>query len=84
MDTLGWILFGLFTGVIARWITPGRAPGGCVVTILLGISGALLAGYVGRIAGFYGPGEQAGFLAAILGAVGVLIVYSALVGRDAK
>ncbi len=81
MDMLGWILLGLFAGALARLIMPGRDPGGCIVTILLGIAGALLAGYVGRIAGWYQEGEGAGFLAATLGAIGVLILYRLLIGR---
>jgi uncharacterized membrane protein YeaQ/YmgE (transglycosylase-associated protein family) len=75
MDLLGWIIVGLLAGALARLIMPGRDPGGCVLTILLGIAGALLAGYVGRLAGLYGPGEQAGFIAAVLGSVAVLALY---------
>jgi uncharacterized membrane protein YeaQ/YmgE (transglycosylase-associated protein family) len=75
MDILGWILFGLLAGALARFIMPGRDPGGCVVTMLLGIAGALLAGFIGRIAGWYGPGESAGFIAAILGAIAILAAY---------
>ncbi|GBH31990.1 hypothetical protein MBESOW_P3251 [Sphingobium xenophagum] len=75
MDLLGWIIIGLLAGAIAKLIMPGRDPGGCIVTILLGIAGALLAGFVGRLAGFYAPGERAGFIAAILGSVAVLALY---------
>ena len=75
MDLLGWIAVGLLAGAIARLIMPGRHPGGCVVTILLGIAGALLAGFVGRLAGLYAPGQRAGFVAAILGSVAVLALY---------
>ncbi|ETI65224.1 transglycosylase [Sphingobium sp. C100] len=75
MDLLGWIMVGLLAGALARLVMPGRDPGGCVVTILLGIAGALLAGFVGRLAGVYAPGERAGFLAAVLGAVAVLGLY---------
>lgn len=75
MDLLGWIAVGLLAGAIARLIMPGRDPGGCVVTILLGIAGALLAGFVGRLAGLYAPGQRAGFVAAILGSVAVLALY---------
>jgi uncharacterized membrane protein YeaQ/YmgE (transglycosylase-associated protein family) len=81
MDILGWIIVGLLAGALARLIMPGRDPGGCVVTILLGIAGALLAGYVGRLGGFYAPGERAGFIAAVLGSVAVLAVYRLLAGR---
>lgn len=75
MDVLGWIFVGLLTGAIARLIMPGRDPGGCIVTILLGIAGALLAGFVGRLVGFYAQGERAGFIAAIGGAIAVLAIY---------
>jgi uncharacterized membrane protein YeaQ/YmgE (transglycosylase-associated protein family) len=81
MDLLGWIVVGLLAGAIARLIMPGRDPGGCVVTILLGITGALFAGFVGRLAGFYAPGQSAGFVAAILGSVAVLAIYRWFAGR---
>jgi uncharacterized membrane protein YeaQ/YmgE (transglycosylase-associated protein family) len=80
MDLLGWIIVGLLAGAVARLVMPGRDPGGCVVTILLGIAGALLAGFVGRLAGIYGPGEGAGFIAAMLGAIAVLALYRRFVG----
>lgn len=75
MDLLGWIVVGLLAGAIARLIMPGRDPGGCVVTILLGIAGALLAGFVGRLAGLYEAGQIKGYGAAILGSVAVLALY---------
>lgn len=81
MDLLGWIFIGLLAGALAKLIMPGRDPGGCIVTILLGIAGALLAGYVGRMAGFYAPGERAGFIAAVLGSIGVLAIYRFFVKR---
>ena len=75
MELLGWIIVGLFAGAIARLVMPGRDPGGCVLTILLGIAGALLAGYVGRMLGVYDPGERASFIAAVLGSIAVLALY---------
>jgi len=78
---LSWILIGLIAGAIAKAITPGRDPGGCIVTILLGIAGALLAGFLGQKLGWYEAGEGAGFLAAIVGAVLLLIVYRIFAGR---
>ncbi len=75
MDLLGWIFVGLLAGALAKLVMPGRDPGGCVVTILLGIAGALLAGFVGRLAGFYAPEEGAGFIAAVLVSVAVLALY---------
>jgi uncharacterized membrane protein YeaQ/YmgE (transglycosylase-associated protein family) len=75
MDLLGWIIVGLLAGALAKLVMPGRDPGGCIVTILLGIAGALLAGFVGRLLGFYAPGQRAGFVAAVLGSVAVLALY---------
>jgi len=78
---LGWIIFGLIVGVIAKLLMPGRDPGGFVITILLGIAGALLGGFVGRALGLYGPGESAGFLMSLLGAILLLTLYRVLGGR---
>ncbi len=77
---LGWIIFGLIVGIIAKLLMPGRDPGGFVITILLGIAGALLGGFVGRAMGLYGPGESAGFLMSLLGAILLLTLYR-FVGR---
>ena len=78
---LGWIVIGLLAGGIAKLLMPGRDPGGCIVTILLGIAGALLAGFLGRAVGWYGPGDGAGFLAAIVGALLILIIYRMVLAR---
>ena len=75
MTIIAWILFGLVVGVIAKLLMPGRDPGGFIVTILLGIAGALLGGFIGRALGFYGPGEQAGWLMSIAGAIILLVLY---------
>ena len=75
MGILGWILFGLVVGVVAKFIMPGRDPGGIIVTILLGIVGAVLGGYIGQALHLYQPGEPAGFVGAILGAILVLFIY---------
>ncbi|MCZ2076201.1 MAG: GlsB/YeaQ/YmgE family stress response membrane protein [Bryobacteraceae bacterium] len=72
---IGWIVFGLVVGVIAKLLMPGKDPGGFIVTILLGIAGALLGGYIGRALGWYGPGEGAGFLMALIGAIILLVLY---------
>jgi uncharacterized membrane protein YeaQ/YmgE (transglycosylase-associated protein family) len=81
MGILGWILFGLVAGVIAKLIMPGKDPGGLIVTILLGIAGALLGGFLGRAMGLYGQGEGAGWLMSILGAILLLAIYRVTVGR---
>ena len=78
---LWWILIGLVAGLIAKAITPGRDPGGCLVTIVIGIAGAVLAGFVGQQMGWYSQNEGAGFLAAIVGAILILIVYRMIAGR---
>ena len=65
MGILTWIVFGLVVGIIAKLLMPGRDPGGFIVTILLGIAGALLGGFIGRAMGFYGPQESAGWLMSI-------------------
>jgi uncharacterized membrane protein YeaQ/YmgE (transglycosylase-associated protein family) len=75
MGILSWIVFGLVVGIIAKLLMPGRDPGGFIITILLGVAGALLGGFLGRAMGFYGPNEQAGWLISILGAVILLVIY---------
>jgi uncharacterized membrane protein YeaQ/YmgE (transglycosylase-associated protein family) len=81
MEILGWILFGLIAGVIAKLVMPGRDPGGFIITILLGIAGAFLGGFLGRSMGFYGEVEAAGMLMSILGAIILLAIYRLAVGR---
>jgi uncharacterized membrane protein YeaQ/YmgE (transglycosylase-associated protein family) len=83
MEILGWIVFGLIAGVIAKLIMPGRDPGGFIVTILLGIVGAFLGGFLGRAMGLYAEGESAGMLMSILGAILLLAIYRFTVGRRA-
>jgi len=81
MGILGWIVFGLIVGAIAKLLMPGRDPGGIIVTMVLGIVGALLGGFIGQAVGLYGPGEPAGFIMALLGAIAVLFIYRVSVGR---
>lgn len=81
MGILAWILFGLVVGVIAKLLMPGRDPGGFIVTILLGIAGAMIGGFVGRAMGFYGPDQGAGWLMSILGAIILLALYRMMVRR---
>ena len=75
MGILAWILFGLVVGFIAKLLMPGRDPGGFIVTILLGVAGALVGGFIGKAMGFYGPNESAGWLMSILGAIVLLVLY---------
>jgi uncharacterized membrane protein YeaQ/YmgE (transglycosylase-associated protein family) len=72
---LGWIIFGLIVGIIAKLLMPGKDPGGFVITILLGIAGALLGGWIGRAMGLYTEGEGAGFFMALLGSILLLALY---------
>lgn len=82
MSILLWILFGLVVGVIAKLLTPGREPGGFVLTTLLGIAGALVGGFLGRVIGLY-PSYQStgGFFMSVLGAIVVLAIYNLATGR---
>lgn len=81
MGILGWILFGLIIGALAKLVMPGRDPGGIIVTMLLGIAGAVLGGFVGRAMGFYAEGEPAGWIMAFIGAILLLVIYRMMVGR---
>jgi uncharacterized membrane protein YeaQ/YmgE (transglycosylase-associated protein family) len=82
MEILSWIVFGLVAGFIAKLLMPGRDPGGFIVTILLGIAGALVGGFIGRAMGFYGPGQSAGWLMSILGAIILLALYRMVARRQ--
>jgi uncharacterized membrane protein YeaQ/YmgE (transglycosylase-associated protein family) len=75
MGILGWILFGLVVGIVAKFLMPGRDPGGIIITIVLGIVGALVGGFIGQALNLYEPGEPAGFVGATLGAILVLWLY---------
>jgi uncharacterized membrane protein YeaQ/YmgE (transglycosylase-associated protein family) len=75
MGVLGWIVFGLIVGALAKLVMPGKDPGGFIVTTLLGIVGALVGGFLGRLLRLYEPGEPAGFIGAFLGAVLLLWIY---------
>jgi len=81
LGILGWIVFGLIVGAIAKLVMPGKDPGGIIVTIALGIAGALIGGYLGRAMGWYGPEEAAGYIMAIVGAIVLLFLYRLVAGR---
>lgn len=81
MGILAWVLFGVIVGALAKLVMPGRDPGGIVVTMLLGVAGAVLGGFIGRALGFYGEGEAAGFLMSFLGAIVLLALYRMMVRR---
>lgn len=80
-SVLGWMIFGLIVGAIAKLVMPGRDPGGILVTMALGIAGALVGGFLGRALGWYGPNDGAGFFVSFLGAVLLLWLYRAIVAR---
>ncbi len=81
MAILWTLIIGLIVGVIAKFLMPGKDPGGFIITILLGIAGAFLAGFLGRALHWYAEGEPAGFIASVVGAIILLIIYRMVKGR---
>ena len=75
MTFIWTLIIGLIVGAIAKFVMPGKDPGGIIVTILIGIAGALIAGFLGRSLGWYAEGQPAGFLASIVGAILLLVIY---------
>jgi len=71
----------LIVGIVAKFLMPGRDPGGFIITALLGIAGALLGGYLGRAMGFYREGDPVGFIMAVVGSIVLLVLYRLTVGR---
>jgi uncharacterized membrane protein YeaQ/YmgE (transglycosylase-associated protein family) len=82
MDIILWILFGLIVGAVAKFLMPGRDPGGLILTIVLGIVGAVIGGWMGRAMGFYQPGQAAGFVMSVVGAIVLLLLYRLSFGRS--
>ncbi len=82
MGILWMLIIGLIVGAIAKLIMPGKDPGGFIITIILGIAGAFLAGFLGRAMGWYGEGDAAGFIASVIGAIILLIIYRMIAGRS--
>ena len=78
---LGWILFGLIAGIIAKLLMPGKDPGGIIVTMLIGIAGALLGGFIGQAVGLYREGESAGMIMSVVGAIILLAIYRVMTRR---
>lgn len=81
MNIIGWIFFGLIVGIVGKLLMPGRDPGGFILTIVLGIAGALLGGFLGRALGLYREGEPAGFIMAVIGSIVLLVIYRLVIGR---
>jgi len=78
---LWMLLIGLIVGALAKLIMPGRDPGGIIVTMLLGVAGALVGGLIGRAVGLYGPNQGAGFFMSLLGAIILLALYRMIIRR---
>jgi len=83
LGIVGWIIFGAIVGLVARFLHPGRDPGGFIVTILIGIAGSLIGGFIGRALGLYRQGQGAGFIMSVIGAIILLVIYHAARRRSA-
>lgn len=81
MSIIGTLLIGLLVGIVAKFLMPGKDPGGFIITTLLGIVGAFIAHFVGMKAGWYTEGQPAGFLASVVGAIVLLAIYRMIAGR---
>ena len=81
MGIIGTIVIGFIVGLVARFIHPGKDNMGFILTVVLGIVGAFAARFIGQAVGFYGPNENVGFIAAVIGAVVVLVIYGAVAKR---
>jgi uncharacterized membrane protein YeaQ/YmgE (transglycosylase-associated protein family) len=84
MEIIWTIVIGLVAGIVAKFLMPGKDPGGFIITILLGIAGAFVATYLGQAVGWYGPEDNAGFIGAVVGAVILLIAYRFIKGRQSS
>lgn len=78
MSYLWMLIIGLIVGAIAKFLMPGKDPGGCLITMLIGIAGAIIAGFIGRKLGWYAEGEPVGFVASVIGSILLLLVYRLL------
>jgi uncharacterized membrane protein YeaQ/YmgE (transglycosylase-associated protein family) len=81
MEFLTMLIIGLLVGIVAKFLMPGKDPGGIIITILLGIAGSMVAGYIGRAAGWYSPGEPVSFIASVIGAIILLLLYRLMFRR---
>ncbi|MEI9895749.1 MAG: GlsB/YeaQ/YmgE family stress response membrane protein [Chthoniobacter sp.] len=78
---IGTLIIGLLIGIVAKLLMPGRDPGGCIITMLLGIAGAAFGTYLGQLMGFYTYGQNAGFFGSVIGAMLILLLYRMILGR---
>jgi len=83
MTILGWIVFGLIVGIVGKLLMPGKDPGGFIATVAIGIVGALIGGFLGRLLGLYGQDDPVGFIMAVIGAVILLWLYRMITNRAA-
>lgn len=81
MDILATLVVGLIVGALAKLVMPGKDPGGFIITILLGVAGAFIAGWLGHAVGWYEVGEGPGIIMSVIGAVILLAIYRAVIGR---
>jgi uncharacterized membrane protein YeaQ/YmgE (transglycosylase-associated protein family) len=84
MNLIVTLIIGFLIGAVAKFLMPGRDPGGFIVTTLLGIAGAFVANWIGGAVGLYHPGEAAGFIASVLGAILLLFLYRRFQGGGAQ
>ena len=88
MGIIGWIILGLLAGALAKAILPGDDPGGIIITTIVGVVGALVGGFVAKVLGFGDPIDEffdwSTWLAAIIGAIALLLIYRAIVGRNTR
>jgi uncharacterized membrane protein YeaQ/YmgE (transglycosylase-associated protein family) len=83
MEFIGAIIIGLLAGALAKFLMPGKDPGGCLITILLGLAGSFVGTYLGQALGLYRVGEPAGFIGSVIGAVILLLLYRLIAGKRA-
>ncbi|HVG26329.1 MAG TPA: GlsB/YeaQ/YmgE family stress response membrane protein [Acidobacteriaceae bacterium] len=81
MHLIGTLIIGLVIGALAKLIMPGKDPGGIIVTIIIGIIGSFIGAFLGRAMGLYQPGQPAGFIMSLVGALILLGIYRLIVGR---
>jgi len=82
MSIIITIIIGLIVGVVAKFLMPGKDPGGFIITTLLGIGGSMLASFIGSFIGFYRQGDTAGFIASVIGAMILLGLYRVTIGKN--
>ena len=85
MLSLLWeMIIGLIVGAVAKFLMPGKDPGGIWITMIIGIAGSILATYLGQAIGWYQAGQGAGFIMSVVGAILLLLIYRVIRGAMAK